>query len=98
MSTVQELLAQKATLDSQIAEAKAKSFTDLLNRTVVHCDDHGFGLDQMASALISAHKRRTSKKASRGASKFRHEPTGATWTGVGRKPKWFDDFENVKSL
>ena len=98
MSTVQELLAQKAALDAQIKQAKAEAFAGVVAAVESLCGEHGFGLDEMASALISAHNRRTSKKASRGAPKFRHEPTGATWTGVGRRPRWFSDMSNVETL
>lgn len=98
MSTVQELLAQKAAIDAQIAEAKVEAFTDVLTSIVVLCDDHGFGLDEMASALISAHNKRLPKKRNKGMAKWSYLPTGATWTGVGRKPNWFADSGNVVAM
>lgn len=98
MSTVQELLAQKAALDAQIAKAKADSFTDMIDSLIVVCNDHGFGLDEVASALISAHNKRLPKKRNKGMAKWSYLPTGATWTGRGRKPKWFADYSNVAAM
>ena len=87
MTTVQELLTQKAALDAQITEAKAKVFSDVLNRTVLHCNDHAIALDEMAAALTTMHNRRQ-RLGTKAPAKFRNTATGKTWSGRGKKPEW----------
>ena len=74
MPTLQELLAQKAELDRQIAEGKpeaikaVRAFMETLGVTV---------------ADLSPERPRVSKRAV----KYKDD-AGHTWTGVGQRPRW----------
>lgn len=102
MSNLQELIAQKAAIDAQIAAAKESAFADVLTTVVVLCEENGFGLDEMAAGLLTEHKKRSRKKSkapkSNRPAKFRYIPTGAEWNGYGRKPSWMSDEGNVRKL
>ncbi len=100
MSAVQELLAQKAALDVQIKQAKASAFPGVLARIVNLCDENGYALDEMAAALLTKHKKRLPRPGKKPVlmAKFRNKLTGATWSGIGRRPRWFSDMSNVETL
>ncbi len=100
MSTVQELLAQKAALDVQIKQAKAEAFAGVVAAVESLCVEHGFGLDEMAAALLTKHKKRLPRPGKKPvhAANFRNKMTGATWSGIGRRPRWFSDMSNVETL
>jgi DNA-binding protein H-NS len=87
MSTVQELLAQKATLDAQIKQAKAEAFAGVVATVAGLCADHDIGLDEMASALTTLHNRRQ-RAGTKAPAKFRNTATGKTWSGRGKQPAW----------
>ncbi len=80
MTDYQNLLAQKAALEAQIAtaqaEAKAKAVTEARALIAEH--------DLTAADVFPAAK----AKGSVGAPKYRDPATGATWTGRGKPPLW----------
>lgn len=83
MTAYKELLARKAELDAQIAqaqaEAKAKAVTEA--RTLIQ--EHGL----TAADVFPAQGK---KAASVGQPKYRDPATGATWTGRGKPPNWIN--------
>ena len=87
MSTVQELLAQKAALDVQIKQAKAEAFNEVVTTFAATCKAADFALDEMAAALIRLHNRRQ-RVGTKAPAKFRNTATGKTWSGRGKKPEW----------
>jgi DNA-binding protein H-NS len=98
--TFAELLANKAAIEAQIVEAKASAFSGVLASIVNLCDENGYALDEMAAALLTKHKKRTPRPGKKPvhAAKFRNKLTGATWSGIGRRPRWFSDMSNVETL
>lgn len=80
MSEYQNLLAQKAALEAQIAQAQAEAKAQAVAQARALIQDH---------SLTAADVFPPSKaKGSVGAPKYRDPATGATWTGRGKPPNW----------
>lgn len=83
MPTVSELLAQKAALESQIAEAQRAERADAIARVRTLMAEHGLTVADLAGKA-AAPKRAGAKVAP----KYRNAETGETWSGRGLQPKW----------
>jgi DNA-binding protein H-NS len=86
MTTVSELLAQKAAIEQQIAEAQKSERADAIARVRALMSEHGLSLADL-SAKSSVPKRSGSKVAP----KYRDASTGNTWSGRGLQPKWLKE-------
>ena len=73
MSDLTQLVAQRAEIDKQITARKSEAVANVRN----HMAALGVSLSDLAEE----------PRAKRPA-KYRHPETGATWSGVGLKPKW----------
>ncbi|WP_313237839.1 H-NS histone family protein [Delftia acidovorans] len=82
MTSYTELLAQKATLDAQIAAAQAERKAEGIAQARALIAAHGL----TAADVFPA----TKAKGSVGAPKYRDPATGATWTGRGKPPNWIN--------
>ena len=83
MTSVNELLAQKAAIEQQIAEAQRAEKADAVAKVRALMADHGLSLADL-SVKSAAPKRAGSKVAP----KYRNAATGDTWSGRGLQPKW----------
>lgn len=83
MTSVNELLAQKAAIEQQIADARRAERADAIARVRALMTEHGLTLADLASK--SAATRREGVKV---APKYRNSSTGDTWSGRGLQPKW----------
>jgi DNA-binding protein H-NS len=83
MASVSELLAQKAALEQQIADAQRAQRADAVSRVRALMAEHGLTLADL-SAKSAAGKRSGAKVAA----KYRDAATGNTWSGRGLQPKW----------
>ena len=86
---LQNLLAQRAEIDAQIATEKAAHFDAAMSSAVAILEDAGVALDDAAAALLTLHNHSARPQRAKVAPKYRHRVTGATWTGRGKQPKWF---------
>jgi DNA-binding protein H-NS len=86
MPSVSELLAQKAAIEQQIAEAQKTERADAIAKVRALMSEHGLTLADL-SAKPSATKRSSGKVAP----KYRDKSTGNTWTGRGLQPKWLKE-------
>ena len=89
---LQNLLAQRAEIDAQIATEKAAHFDAAMSSAVAILEDAGVALDEAAAALLTLCRRAARperNKRNKVAPKYRHRVTGATWAGRGKQPKWF---------
>lgn len=84
MNELQALRQQRAELDAKIAEqeqaAKATTLTqvkELLDNAGLSAEEALRQLQQKPRAVVPP--------------KYRNTDTGETWSGRGRKPKWFED-------
>ena len=80
MTDYKTLIAQKAELDAQIAQAQAERKAEGIAAARALIQEHGL----TAADVFPQGK----AKGSVGAPKYRDPATGATWTGHGRAPGW----------
>ena len=82
MASLNELLAQKAALEQQIAQTQREERQQAISRIKALMAEYG-----VTSADLSA------KPAKQGggakvAAKYRNQSTGETWSGRGLQPRW----------
>ena len=80
MTDYKTLLARKAELEAQIAQAQAEAKAKAVTEARALIQEHGL----TAADVFPAAK----AKGSVGAPKYRDPATGATWTGRGKPPNW----------
>jgi DNA-binding protein H-NS len=83
MPSVSELLAQKAALEQQIAEAQRAARADAVAKVRALMAEHGLTVADLTVKPVSA-KRAGAKVPP----KYRDAATGNTWSGRGLQPKW----------
>jgi len=83
-STYQNLLAQKAELEAQIAVAQAERKAEGIAAARALIAEHGL----TAADFFPAQGKKP--KGSVGAPKYRDPDTGTTWTGRGKPPNWIN--------
>lgn len=84
MATLQELMAQRAALDQQIAETKDRERGEAIAKVRALMSEYG-----LTPADLSMRTSRAATKApSKVAAKYRNKATGETWSGRGLQPKW----------
>ena len=83
MASVNELLAQKAAIEQQIADAQRAERANAIAQVRALMAEHGLTPADLASK--SAAPKRAGAKV---APKYRNASTGDTWTGRGLQPKW----------
>ena len=86
MSTIGELLAQKAAIEQQIAEAQRAERADAIAKVRSLMAEHGLTLADLSSK--PAGPKKTGAKV---AAKYRDAATGNTWSGRGLQPKWLKE-------
>ncbi|MBB1651643.1 H-NS family nucleoid-associated regulatory protein [Delftia sp. UME58] len=82
MSEYKTLLAQRAELDAQIAQAQAEAKAQAVAQARALIAEHGL----TAADVFPQGK----SKGSVGAPKYRDPATGVTWTGRGKPPNWIN--------
>jgi DNA-binding protein H-NS len=80
MTDYQTLLARKAELEAQIAQAQAERKAEGIAAARALIQEH----DLTAADVFPQGK----AKSSVGVPKYRDPATGATWTGRGKPPNW----------
>ena len=90
MTDYQNLLAQKAALEAQIAQAQAEAKAKAVAEARALIQEHGL----TAADVFPAAK----AKASVGAPKYRDPATGVTWTGRGKPPNWINGKDRTPFL
>ena len=84
MSTLQDLIAQKAALEQQIAQVRQTELAAAISQVRALVAEHGL----TAADVFPAGKAKPAvNKTSKVAPKFRDPITGKTWSGRGLAPK-----------
>jgi DNA-binding protein H-NS len=83
MTSVSELLAQKAAIEQKIAEAQRAERAEAIAKVRLLMSEYGLTVADL-SAKPAAPKRTGTKVAP----KYRDVATGDTWSGRGLQPKW----------
>lgn len=89
-ASYQELLAQRAALEQQIASVRQAEVAEALQsiRALVEA----FGLTPQDVFPPATRQRRTASVAP----KYRDPATGSTWTGRGKPPAWIRDRDRTQ--
>lgn len=83
MATLSELLAQKAALEKQIAEAQREERSQAIAQIRSLMAQYGLTLADIAGKAAAP-----AAAGPKVAPKYRDPATGATWSGRGLQPKW----------
>jgi DNA-binding protein H-NS len=84
VTTLQELLDQKAQLEKQIVETQRQERSEAIAKVRALMAEHGLAASDL-SAKVTNGMRPAVRKV---AAKYRNQATGETWTGRGLQPKW----------
>lgn len=87
------LMEQRADLDARIAAAKEAELSSAVQHAANVFGEAGVPLDEAATALLALHNKTAHPQRAKVAPKYRHRVSGATWTGRGKRPKWFVEAE-----
>ncbi len=85
MATLNDLLAQRAALEKQIADAQREERGTAIAKVRALMTEHGLSLADLSTRTASAGPRKSSGKV---AAKYRNPASGDTWSGRGLKPNW----------
>jgi DNA-binding protein H-NS len=88
MPTVAELIAQKAELEKQIADAQREEKSGAIAQVKALMAQHGLTAADLVSRGPSAGRSSIPKTSGKVAAKYRDAATGNSWTGRGLKPNW----------
>lgn len=84
MSSLNDLLAQRAALEQKIAEVQREERGQAIAKVRAMMTEYGLSLADISTRAPAA-PRKTSGKV---APKYRNPATGDTWSGRGLKPNW----------
>jgi DNA-binding protein H-NS len=87
MPSVAELLAQKAAIEKQIAEAQREQRAAAIAQIKALMADHGLTLADLSGRASTPSTTRGPKAGGKVAVKYRDD-AGNTWSGRGLQPKW----------
>jgi DNA-binding protein H-NS len=85
MAKLTDLLAQKAALDKQIADAQRAERSDAIAQIKSLMAEHGLTAADLSGRTAKARKPGGGGKV---AAKYRNKATGETWSGRGLQPRW----------
>jgi len=80
-----ELLAQRAALEKQIADAQREQRSEAIAQVKALMSEYGLTLADIGTRAAAGPARRSSGKV---AAKYRNAATGETWSGRGLQPNW----------
>lgn len=86
MVTVAELLAQKAAIEKQIADAQREEKSSAIAQVRALMTQHGLTLADLSTRTGTS--TRGPKAGGKVAAKYRDAATGDSWSGRGLQPKW----------
>ncbi len=88
MSSLQDLLAQRAEIEKKIADVQREAKADAIAKVRALMSEFGLTAADMAGRTSTPRTAATDKPVSKVAPKYRNAATGETWTGRGLQPKW----------
>lgn len=91
MSTLQELLAQKAELERRIQETQRSERQGAIDKVRALMAEFGLSVEDLGGKVSSAGRKKASGDGVRKAAiKFR-DAAGNTWSGRGLQPRWLKE-------
>ena len=88
MSNLADLIAQKAALEQQIAEARREARAGAIAQIKSLMAEHGLTLADLGGKAPAAAPSGASRKGGKVPAKYRDPDTGTTWSGRGLQPNW----------
>ena len=85
MTTIAQLLAQKAALEAQIEAARKAENADAIAKVKALIAEHG-----LTQQDIFGGAKRGRKASGSVAPKYKDPISGKTWSGRGKAPKWIE--------
>lgn len=85
MASLNELLAQKAAIEKQIADAQREDRANAIAQVKSLMASHGLSANDISARGPIPVRRSSGGKV---PAKFRDAATGDTWSGRGLQPKW----------
>lgn len=97
MSKLQELIAEKARLESEISALMAAGRREAIEQVRALIRDHALTAEEIGVSAPGG-KGRIAPAQSKVAPKYRDPQTGATWSGRGVAPKWIAGKDRAQFL
>jgi DNA-binding protein H-NS len=88
MSSVAELLAQKAEIEKKISDAQREEKASAISQVRTLMAQYGLTVADLAARGPASGRVSAPKTGPKVAAKYRDTATGNTWTGRGLKPNW----------
>jgi len=88
MSSLQDLLAQRAEIEKKIADVQREERTAAITKVRNMMAEFGLTAADIAGKTPAARSSGTGKPTGKVAAKYRNAATGETWSGRGLQPKW----------
>ena len=88
MSSLQDLLAQRAEIEKKIADVQREERAAAINKVRAMMAEFGLTAADIAGKGAAPRAAGTAKPAGKVAVKYRNAATGDSWTGRGLQPKW----------
>ncbi len=88
MSSLQDLLAQRADIEKKIADAQREARADAVAKVKAMMAEFGLTAADITGKSGGVRAAGAGKPASKVAAKYRNAATSETWSGRGLQPKW----------
>lgn len=88
MSSLQDLLAQRAEIEKKIADVQREERATAINKVRSMMAEFGLTAADIAGKAPAVRAPGTGKSTGKVAAKYRNAATGETWSGRGLQPKW----------
>jgi len=87
-ASLQELLAQRAAIEKQIADAQREERGSAIAKIRALMAEFGLTAADITAKSTTVKVPGTGKSTGKVAPKYRNAATGETWSGRGLQPKW----------
>ena len=98
MATLQELIAQKEALETQIQEQRQNELTEAVSKVRALIAEYGLTQEDIFGAARATKRERAVGPKAKVAAKYRDPVTGKEWSGRGLAPKWLQGQEKSQFL
>ncbi len=88
MSSLQDLLAQRAEIEKKIADVQREEHSTAVNKVRAMMAEFGLTAADIAGKTPAVRPSGAGKPTGKVAAKYRNAATEETWSGRGLQPKW----------
>ena len=88
MSSLQDLLAQRAEIEKKIIEVQREERADAIGKVRALLSEFGLTAADISGKAPTVRASGAAKPTGKVAIKYRNAGTSETWTGRGLQPKW----------